>query len=68
MFPFDGIIMSVFMYSTPQDLYAKFAFFIIYCGYVQANFTHIPQGYFTSSGAIRDCPTASEVNLKDIGK
>ena len=41
---------------------------------VVANFTHILQGYFTSTGAIiwlpqcHDCPSASEVTQKNMGE
>ena len=31
-------------------------------------FTHIPQGYFTGTGAIIWLPSASDVTLKDMGK
>ena len=30
-------------------------------------FNHILKGYFTGTGAIYDCPSASEVTLKDKG-
>ena len=36
-------------------------------GKVQTNFTHIIQDYFTATGQSYDCPSASEVTLKDIG-
>ena len=49
--------------------YANDSCFVLsYCGLIPANITHIFQGYFTGIGAMRDCPIASEVILKNMGK
>ena len=33
-----------------------------------STFTHILKGYFTGTGASFDCPSASQVTLKDMNK
>ena len=40
------------------------------CGLVPGSMAYILQGYFTGTGAITryDCPSASEVTLKNINK
>ena len=38
------------------------------CGQISVSFSHILQGYFTGTGTIHDCPSASEATLKNMGK
>ena len=49
--------------ADPQNYIVVFCFrLVLFCC------THILQGYFTSTGAIIDCPSAGTVTLKDMGK
>ena len=52
------------IYSTSQEVCTLW--FVVFCFVV--DYTFIFKGYFTGTGAIIDCPSASEVTLKDMGK
>ena len=53
----------IFGIADPLNYIVVFCFVLVLVGC-----THILQGYFTSTGAIIDCPSAGAVTLKDMGK